>query len=251
MKRLVCWAVPLLALAGTAEARPPVDPTGAYVVVDKVVLGPSEGAPTRAQIWGTFVLARSRGGSVYGPPHYGYFYYTAVPGQEAVCRREWADFKKAAGTGEVIGFGHTYELKGLGGLRGHGEEPKSPDPYPVGHGLTKVTRGPDYPPIRNLLTAPAPLDPTDGCLVPPGQITFAVRNIPDKAHAGASYVFTVQGAGADQDPSAKAKAGDKVTKWTPKFALKAGEKYTLNAYATDGDWKGPVTTVHFAVKGRK
>ena len=251
MKRLVCLAVPLLALAGAAEARPPVDPTGAYVVVDKVVLEPSEGSPERAQIWGTFVLAADRRGFTYHAPQYGYFYYSAAPGQEAVCRREWSDFKKAAGTGTVIGFGHTYELKGLGGLRGHGEAPKSPDPYPIGHGLTKVTRGPDYPPIRNLLTAPAALEPTDGCLVPPGQTTFAVRNIPDKAHAGARYVFAVQGAGAEHDPSAEVKAGDKVTKWASKLALKAGEIYTLRVRATDGDWKGPVTMVHFIVKGQK
>jgi hypothetical protein len=251
MKRIVCLALPFLALAGAAAARPPVDPTGGYVVVDKVVLEPSEGAPTRAQIWGTFVLASDRRGQTYGQPQYGYFYYSAVPGQEDVCRREWADFKKAAGTGEVIGFGHTYELKGLGRLRGHGEGPKSPSPYPVGHGLTKVTRGPDYPPLKGLLTAPAPLDPTDGSLVPPGQFTFAVRNIPDKAHAGARYVFAVQGAGGDQETSTEVKAGDKVTKWTPKLALKAGEKYTLRVRAIDGDWKGPVTTIQFPVKGRK
>ena len=70
MKRLVCWAVPLLALAGAAEARPPVDPTGAYVVVDKVVLEPSEGSPERAQIWGTFVLAADRRGFTYHAPQY-------------------------------------------------------------------------------------------------------------------------------------------------------------------------------------
>jgi hypothetical protein len=249
MKRIVCLAVPLLALAGAAAARPPVDPVGGYVVVDKVVLEPSEGAPTRVQLWGTFVLASSRGGSAYGHPQYGYFYYSAVSGQEDVCRREWDDFKKAAGTAEVIGFGHSYYRKGLGQLRGHGEEVKSPDPYPLGQGLTKVTRGPDYPPLKNLLTAPAALDPTDGGLVPPGPITFAVRNIPDKAHAGAKYVFAVQG--ADQETSPEVKAGDKVTKWAPKLALKAGEKYTLRVRATDGDWKGPVTTVHFTVKGRK
>jgi hypothetical protein len=251
MKRLVCWAVPLLAVAGAAEARPPVDPIGAYVVVDKVVLEPSAGAPARAQIWGTFVLAADRRGQSYGHPQYGYFYYSAAPGQEDVCRREWADFKRAAGTGTVIGFGHTYELKGLGQLRGHGEEPKAPTPYPVGNGLTKVTRGPDYPPIHELLTAPAPLDPTDGCLVPPGRTTFAVRNIPDKAHPGSKYVFAVQGMGADQETSPEVKAGEKVTKWSPRLALKAGEKYTLRVRATDGDWKGPVTMVHFIVKGQK
>lgn len=251
MKRIVCLAMPLLALAGAATARPPVDPVGGYVVVDKVVFEPSEGAPTRAQIWGTFVLAADRKGQTYGHPRYGYFYYSAAPGKEDVCRREWADFKKAAGTGAVIGFGHTYELKGLGRLHGHGEEVKSADPYPLGTGLTKVTRGPDYPPIKELLTAPAPLDPTDGGLVPPGEITFAVRNIPDKAHAGARYVFAVQGAGADQETSPEVKAGDKVTKWKPKLALKAGEKYTLRVRAIDGAWKGPVTTAHFTVKGRK
>ncbi len=251
MKRFVCLAVPLLALAGAARARPPVDPIGAYVVVDRVVLEPSEGAPTRAQIWGTFVLAADRRGQSYGQPQYGYFYYIAEPGKEDVCRREWADFRRAAGTGQVIGFGHTYELKGLGRLRGPGVEAQSPTPYPVGNGLTKVTRGPDYPPIRELLTAPAALEPTDGGLVPPGPITFAVRNIPDRAHAGARYVFAVQGPGADQETSPEVKAGDKVTKWVPKLALKAGEKYTVRVRATDGDWKGPVTTVHFTVKGGK
>ena len=56
---------------------------------------------------------------------------------------------------------------------------------------------------------------------------------------------------ADRETSPEVRAGDKVTKWAPKLALKAGGKYTLRVRATDGAWKGPVTTAHFTVKGEK
>jgi hypothetical protein len=253
MRRTVVLTVAaLLALAGAARAS---DPIGGYTVVDKVVLEPSE-SPTAVQVWGSFALAKERGGRTYADPERGYLYYAAPAGKEAVCRREWNDLKKAAGTGQVIGFGDSYDIKALGQVRKANEKPKSPDTYPLGNGLVKIDVSDEqrsysnWTPIANLLAQPAPKEPGDGDLVPPGEITLAVRNILDKKHAKAKYVFELEGASGGKE-EATVEAGDKETKWTPKTKLKAGEKYTWRVRAKEGDWKGPAATSAIVVKGKK
>src|SRR5438270_910423 len=99
-----------LVACGAARAS---DPVGGYLIVDKVVLEPVD-SPTKVQVWGAFVFATARGGKAYGSPLRGYVYYEAPSGKEAVCRKEWADLKKAAGTGQVLGFGTSYDLKAQG-----------------------------------------------------------------------------------------------------------------------------------------
>src|SRR5687767_2202110 len=86
MRRIAIVTLMMLGLAATAALAS--DPTGVYAVVDKVVLEPTPDAPQRVQVWGTFVLASGRG-STYGPPERGYMYFSALPGKEDVCRREW------------------------------------------------------------------------------------------------------------------------------------------------------------------
>jgi len=247
MYRIAC----LLALAtalvagGAAKAS---DPIGGYLIVDKVVLEPAD-APTTIQIWGSFALATEKRGSTYGDPVRGYMYYKAPSGKEDVCRKEWNDLKKAAGTTQVIGFGNRYDLAAIGKVRKATEKPESPDTYPLANGLVKVEETADYVPISNLLALPAPKTPADGDLVPPGEITLVVRNNADKKHAKARYVFELEGKSGDKE-EATVEAGDKETKWTPKMKLKAGEKYTWRVKATEGDWKGPVATSSFVTKGK-
>jgi hypothetical protein len=245
MYRIACLAALAAALLAASAARAS-DPIGGYVVVDKVALD-SNDAPTTIQIWGSISLATSLRGNSYGNPERGYLFYKASAGKEAVCRREWNDLKKAAGTGQVIGFGTSFEQNAMGKVRKANEKPETPDVYPVANGLVKVPEDAGYGPILNLRALPTPVTPGDGDFVPPGEITLVVRNILDKKHPGAQYVFELEGGGAKEE--ATVPAGEKETKWTPKTALKAGEKYTWKVRATEGSWKGPEARSALVVKG--
>ena len=142
----------LLALAPAARAS---DPTGIYAVVDKVVLEPSTGPAERIQVWGVFALSQGRGGDEYSPPSRGYMYFTAVKGKEDLCRKEWADLKKLAGTKQCVAFGTRYERKAtVRTVRQGGDATKDPDKYPLGFGLTKVPA--DHDVARKLLDASKP-----------------------------------------------------------------------------------------------
>jgi hypothetical protein len=227
--------------------------------VDRVVLTPAKN-PTTIQIWGSIALATEKGGHAYAKPERGYLYYKAPAGKEAVCRREWNDLKKAAGTGQVIGFGGSYNLQALGKVRKAGTKPQPdpevPDVYPLGNGLVKVNvnmqRGP-YPnwgPIRDLLELPAPKTPGEGDLVPSGEITLVARNILARKRTEVKYVFELESASGDREKGSVA-AGKKETRWAPKMKVKAGEKYTWRVHVTEGNRKGPVATSTFVVKGGK
>jgi hypothetical protein len=248
MVRIACLLAVAAALVvgGAAHAS---DPIGGYLLVDKVVLEPSD-SPTTIQIWGSFALAKEKRGEAYSESVRGYLYYKAPSGKEDVCRKEWNDLKKAAGTGHVIGFGNRYDLMSIGKIRKASEKPESPDPYPLANGLVKTEDNSDYLPIRTLRALPAPQTPADGDLVAPGEITLVINNMADKSHAKAKYVFELQGASGLKE-EATVEAGDKETKWTPKMKVKAGEKYTWRVYATEGEWKSPVATSGFVVKGEK
>jgi hypothetical protein len=108
MKRAIYGAMALaVAWIGTVKAS---DPVGIYARVDRVWLEPNEATAERIKIWGAFSLAAGRGDS-YAVPECGYLYFQIVPGQEKQCRAEWADFKRVAGTGQIIAFGNRYRTK--------------------------------------------------------------------------------------------------------------------------------------------
>lgn len=112
------------------------DPVGIYGIVEKVVFEPNESSPQRIQIWGAFALTDGQRGDGYLRPQRGYLYYTITPGKEDVCRKEWADLKTVAGTGQGIGFGARYNTKTR--LRKTTDKVEAPDTYPIGMGLTKM-----------------------------------------------------------------------------------------------------------------
>lgn len=130
----------VVVLAVTAVAVSPLSasgPVGIYGIVERVVLEPNETAPERIQVWGVFAYvdgcrssprwataapvecgvlsARAAADRPSGlsPVERGYLYFSlpaVTPGltTEAdivAARREWADLRSVAGTGEAIGFG--------------------------------------------------------------------------------------------------------------------------------------------------
>jgi hypothetical protein len=86
---------------------------GFYGLVEKVVFEPSEQAPERIQIWGTFAYANTRGGGAddgsVSSVQKGYLYFKLPPAGDPTlqaAKREWLDLKTVAGTGQAIGFGN-------------------------------------------------------------------------------------------------------------------------------------------------
>jgi len=139
----LCAAAMLCLASSTATAS---DPVGVYAYVDKVVLESDAGQPERIQIWGGFALAEGRG-DTYTAAKRGYMYFTAKPGEEEVCRKEWNDLKTLAGTEQFVAFGTRYKPKGT--IRAADAKPEKPDVYPTGFGLTKIKKH-DYAPIKDL-----------------------------------------------------------------------------------------------------
>ncbi len=251
MKRIVCisFCLGLMAFASQSPARAS-DPIGAYALIDKVVLEPNAEAPERIQVWGAFTYAKVRDVDDYTAPVRGYLYYRTVKGKENLCRKEWKDMKRIAGTGEVIGLGSRYDLVALGAVHHAREKAEKPDPYPLGMGLVRVRRGTDYPPVRNLVALPVPKTPADGATINPGEVTLAIRNIGGPGPARNQYVFELVNAAGQRETSEPIAPGEKETKWTPRMQVKAGEKYRWNVLAVDGQWKGPAASSTFQGKAR-
>ena len=111
----------------------PVDPVGAYCILEQVVLDPPE-APHQIQMWGAFAWADAAGG--YAAPKRGYVAYRCAEGRLVSCQNEWADLQWIGGTGKAIGYGR--RGKPMGRLRPDGERPGEPDLYPLDGGLVKV-----------------------------------------------------------------------------------------------------------------
>ncbi|HET6572179.1 MAG TPA: hypothetical protein VFG68_01140 [Fimbriiglobus sp.] len=110
--------------AAQAGGPPPV-----YVVVDKVALEPSAGAPERIKIAGSFVRVEDVRSYKYGKPVEGSVYLSLAKGQEAETRAEWEKWKKAAGTGKVVAVGSCGEAGSLltVTIRKPDERPTKPD----------------------------------------------------------------------------------------------------------------------------
>jgi hypothetical protein len=249
MKTIAFAAGLVMALALAAEAQGS-GPIGVYGIIDKVVLEPQKEKPDRVQLWGTFVLAKKD--NKYSNPVQGYLYYHAEKGSEDICRKEWADLQKAAGTNQVLGFANSYDADSLGKVRKENEKAESPDVFPLGNGVQKIGERTNFAEVKVLRTLARPKDPTDGCIVPPGEISLSTRNILDKDHAKAVYVFEIENAkGGEKETSKEVKAGDKETKWTPPKPLKAGQDYVWRVWAKDDAWKGPVSSATIQVKGKR
>lgn len=149
---------------------------GFYGIVQRVVFEPAETNAERLQVWGAFAYVDSlRPTSLtVSPAERGYLYFRVrsdIPGftsdrEIENNRREWADLKAVAGTGQAIGFGswgyigsfavlnpkgvagppsYLYERKPNGGARADlrvrpaSEPPSGPATYQTETGIVKLS----------------------------------------------------------------------------------------------------------------
>jgi len=144
--KLLCAAALLAGAASTALAS---DPNGIYAFVDRVVFEPNDTHPERIQVWGGFALAVSKSRHEYSDAERGCLYFKLRAGDEEICKKEWADLKAVAGTGQIVSFGSRYE-KAPPTFRKAGAKIENPDVYPKGWGMSKV-RPRDYAPVNQLI----------------------------------------------------------------------------------------------------
>jgi hypothetical protein len=144
--KLLVKALPVFAVSvALAYAS---DPTAVYARVDKVILEPNPDSPETIQVWGVFSMAKPNDRNDYLPAARGYL-YLKLAYNPAAARKEWADLKEVAGTGQTVAFGSRYDPPAR--LRKANERPEKPDPYSTNIGLQKVRARTDYPPVRALL----------------------------------------------------------------------------------------------------
>jgi hypothetical protein len=144
---LLCAAALLGVVTTGARAS---DPIGIYAFVDRVVFEPNDAAPERVQVYGGFAVAipRNKSNHEYRDAERGYMYFKLRAGEEEVCKKEWADLKAVAGTGQIVSFGSRYDTTPLT-VRKADAKVENPDTYPKSWGMTKV-RARDYGPINQL-----------------------------------------------------------------------------------------------------
>jgi len=87
---------------------------GFYGIVEKVVFEPNETAPERIQLWGAFAYVDGGASQniAVSSAKRGYLYFrllsnlvAAENNEVAMKKKEWADLKAVAGTGQAVGFG--------------------------------------------------------------------------------------------------------------------------------------------------
>ncbi len=90
-----------------------------YGIVEKVVFEPSEAAPERIQVWGAFAYVEGVSGQGLGvsAAKRGYMYFRMDPSKTDIIKKEWADLKAVAGTGQAIGFGQWIYIGAFPGLQ--------------------------------------------------------------------------------------------------------------------------------------
>ena len=148
MKAIQLLEKALLVFAANFALAHASDFTAVYARIDKVVLEPNPESPDTIQVWGVFSMAKPNDRNDYLPAARGYLYFKLAQNQEAA-RKEWADLKEVAGTGQIIAFGSRYDPQAR--LRKADERPKNPDPYSTNIGLQKISGRTNYPPVRALL----------------------------------------------------------------------------------------------------
>ena len=139
MKSAACLIGLLVVCVMTADVRaggpPPV-----CMAVDKLVFEPNENTPVRIQIWGSFSLLNDTKDS-YGQPVRGYLYYSAAPGKEEECRKEWAKLKKLVAEQHLVSYGICGEPKIDSHLRKPTDKAAAAAAFPlVDHGFANADK---------------------------------------------------------------------------------------------------------------
>ena len=147
--RTRCLILVFVALLGSTRWLAASGPIGIYGIVERVVFEPNEAQAERVQVWGAFAVVEEEFGAGASQPARGYLYFRLPtlpdrnPNAESIniVRREWADLKAMAGTGQAIGFGswwgsaRRFDLR----VRPASEGPESPSAYQTNAGVVKIT----------------------------------------------------------------------------------------------------------------
>jgi hypothetical protein len=96
-------------------------PLGIYGIIERVVFEPDEAHAERVQVWGAFAYVDTATDTqATSKAERGYLYFqlppNAVDDTRALVRREWADLKSVAGTGQAVGFGRWGYIGAFQGL---------------------------------------------------------------------------------------------------------------------------------------
>lgn len=78
---------------------------GVYAIIDDVTFEPSDFEPERVRISGMFVVPQPISSGLHQLPSRGHLYFSLNHDAESTTRWDWEALKKAAGTGQVVGFG--------------------------------------------------------------------------------------------------------------------------------------------------
>ena len=150
MKRMLVAMVGVGLLVGSAYVRAS-GPLGIYAIVEKVAFEPNDTAPERVRVWGAFAFTDGTPQNARGvaAARRGYMYFTLptdAPATIPTIRREWADLKAVAGTGQAIGFGNWFYMSSFNVLQPD-VKPQAPSAIfqtsPAGGGPTDLRVRPD------------------------------------------------------------------------------------------------------------
>jgi hypothetical protein len=108
LRRLIQLIFVVLSMAAGLTAG--VSSAEIYGIVERVSFEPNEKSPERIKVWGAFALSHADINGRYisrvDLPRRGYLYFKlppAAPAQQAA-RKEWANLKAVAGTGQALTF---------------------------------------------------------------------------------------------------------------------------------------------------
>jgi len=121
---------------------------GIFAIVEKVVFEPGDHDQQRVKIWGAFAVPQPKSGGQYLRAQRGYLYFSTVPERDATVKKEWADLKSIAGTGQAIGFGQYWIANPRSAARNahvplevqvhKPADDAQPTAYPVGMGVATL-----------------------------------------------------------------------------------------------------------------
>lgn len=124
-------------------------PASTYAVLERVAFEPNEAAAERIQIWGAFAYVQGgiRSPLLTSAPERGSMYFrtpaNASEGQKQAIRKEWADLKAVAGTGQAIAFGNWFYIGDFSQAPGNGRILANNVDRSQGSGDVRVRKDPE------------------------------------------------------------------------------------------------------------
>lgn len=179
MKTSALIAVLALLIPATAAMPVASGTIGIYAIIDRVVFEPNEQSPERLRVHGAFAFVDGGVGRPLGVTvaRRGIMRFRIPTAADvsadtnvAVIKREWADLKSVAGTGQAVGFGGWFYFGQFANFRPDGTDAAAPNVLASGMNT--------FAPMR----VSAPADSGSAFLVP-YQTNVGVVRLTEASHA--------------------------------------------------------------------